>query len=208
MQTNFFMASMQELLIDFIFIFFSPWTNCCCCCCLRRVHDFIEKHPRKCLRSKIFRSVHPLIILRTHIHPTTHCSHAKITFYHSARVLNYFSFNYIVHRKYISSVVCSAWQNSLSPRICMPSLSLSIILCFHTLHCHVPSTATHRKLNFNQITKVHHMYGTVCCLQNENIYLFGVRYLCICFFHILCRYLELWCRKKWIQLHTAASLVY
>lgn len=110
--------------------------------CLQRVHDFIEKHSRKCLRSKVFRSVHPLIISFAHHIPHQHIrtSHAKITFYHSRRVLNYFSFNYIVHRKYISSVARLAWHNSLSARICMPSLSLplslSIILCCHNITLH------------------------------------------------------------------------
>lgn len=152
-----FYGMMQELLINFIFIFLSPWTICYCCC-LQRVHDFIEKHSRKCLRSKMFRSVHPLIISFAHHIPHQHIrtSHAKITFYHSRRVLNYFSFNYIVHRKYISSVARLAWHNSLSARICMPSLSLplslSIILCCHTLHyiklqCAEHRNASHRIVN-------------------------------------------------------------
>lgn len=51
----------------------------------------------------------PIISYSRHTHTRTficpHCFHAKITFYHSPRVLNYFSFNYFVHRKYISSAI-------------------------------------------------------------------------------------------------------
>lgn len=110
----------------------------------------------KCF-ARCTRSLYPSLIT---FHQHIRTSHAKITFYHSRRVLNYFSFNYIVHRKYISSVARLAWHNSLSARICMPSLSLplslSIILCCHTLHyiklqCAEHRNASHRIVNWISI---------------------------------------------------------